>query len=109
MAPGWLGLLRIPTVHTQKETYLAGPALSYSGVLLGRTLALDCLAPKGGSFRHETETSRRDPSGAGAWAWRATSGCSLTSLPENNYFRRFPTHVAVARASEFVLRKGAGA
>ena len=55
------------------------------------------------------ETSRRDQSGAGARAWRATSGCSLTSWAENNHFRRFPTHVAVARASEFVLGKGAGA
>ena len=54
------------------------------------------------------ETSRRDPSGAGARAWRATSGCSLTSWAEDNH-RRFPTHVAVARASEFMLRKGAGA
>ena len=53
------------------------------------------------------ETSQRDPSGAGARAWRATSGCSLTGW--KNDFQRFPTHVAVARASEFVLGKGASA
>ena len=74
-------------------TLPGAPVLSHSGVLSwdGRSC----------------ETSRRDPSGAGARAWRATSGCSLTGW--KNDFQRFPTHVAVARASEFVLGKGAGA
>ena len=59
--------------------------------------------------RRVARAHRREQSGAGARAWHATAGCNLTSWHPSNDFRRFPTRVTYARASELMLRIDAGA